>query len=582
VLAAVLALLTAASAGMSAVAGAAFASTTSAADGGPSAPSPSPADTPTGPDPVDAITVDPAAATPEPGGEVISVTANSTTALASMTVHLLDATSGVDTLDLIMNAPAGGAAPGQSTWTSSLISSPTLPLGTYNVTVDAADAGTSVTGAGAGTFAFQAKPSITLSADSVVSYDNRTPTVSGTVTTLAPGAATAEPYANRQVVIKDSVLGNVTVTTSLNGGYSFKFADPEPEVGEHFTVAVQPTPSVAAATTAATTFTGRTDPVALTASLSAKTVTYGGRVTVAGTVTYEPHSVFVPLPGQSVQIYDRPGAARPVATARTDTTGRFTATLPREPATVHWVLKAGGNAASPYLGAASVTLPMKVSLPTVISGFQAALNQFWQVSYRGCLTLPAGVPAYLPNLSGLVIQYAPGPSGPWRTLGAVPRQTGVLCGNGGRTFGGTFTARLNYAYYRAWYAGVTDVAGTGYLSSVSGRVLAWKYEDRIAGFSVSPRILHGNKPTLTVSGQLQYYSGKWLNYAKQTVYVILRPQGSSTWYYMDFGTTGSTGKFSFTFTFPNPVSATWSAEFFGNSAHLATVAATLYIPVTAG
>jgi hypothetical protein len=567
---------------MSAAAGAAFASTSSAAGAGPQAPVPSAFPTASPTDPVDTITVDPAVATTEPGGEVISVTANSTTALASMTVHLYDATTGTPMPPLTMNPPSPPPAPGQSqtTWTSNPITTSTLPLGTYNVTVDATDAGTSITGAVAGTFSFQETPTISLNVNSEVSYDNPTPTVSGTVTTLAPGDTTAKPYAYQKVVIADSVLGHVTITTNASGGYSFKFTDPEP--GEILAVQVLPTSTVCGAITAATSLTVHTDPVALTASLSPKTITYGGKVTVSGTLSYASHGISKPLPGQSVRIYDRPGAARPVATARTDALGHFTATLPKEPASVHWVLTAGGAAASPYLGAASVTLPLKVSLPTVISGFQAALSQFWQVSYRGCLTLPAGVPAYMPNLSGLVIQYAPGPNGPWHTLGAVSGRSSVLCGNGGRSFSGTFTARLNYAYYRAWYAGATDVVGTGYLSSVSGRVLAWKYEDRITGFSVSPRALQGSKPTLTVSGQLQYFSGKWLNYARQTVYIILRPQGGSTWYYMDLGNTSSTGKFSFTFPFPNPVNATWSAEYFGNSAHLATVAATIYVPVTAG
>jgi hypothetical protein len=61
------------------------------------------------------------------------------------------------------------------------------------------------------------------------------------------------------------------------------------------------------------------------------------------------------------------------------------------------------------------------------------------------------------------------------------------------------------------------------------------------------------------------------------VYVILRPKGSSTWYYIVSATTNSQGRFSATFT--DPVTATWSAEFFGNSTHLATLAATAFVTV---
>jgi hypothetical protein len=454
-----------------------------------------------------------------------------------------------------------------------------LPLGTYSYTVAVTDEGGGTpAGTLSGTFAFQETPSISLNPVKPLSYDNQTPTVSGTVTVVAPGAPAPVAYANLPVFIADRDLpgGGVSVNTNASGAYSFTFKDPEP--GETFTVEVRPTPSVVAKATLPATFSVHSDPVAMTASLSATTVAYRGTVTVSGTVSYQPGSTFKPLPNGTLSIYDRAGAPRPVATVPI-TAGHFVSgALPPEAASMHWVLKATG----PYLNTATLTLPLKVSLPTVINGFQTTLNQFWLVSYRGCLTLPAGVPAYLPGLSGLVIQYASGPGGPWRTLGAVSGRGSVLCGNGGRTFSGTFTARLNYAYYRAWYAGTADVAGTGYLPSASARVLAWKYEDRITGFSVSPRILRGNRPTLTVSGQLQYFSGQWLPYASQTVYAILRPPGSRTWYYFDFGNTSPTGRFSFTFTFPNPVNATWSAEFFGNSTHLATVAATLDIPVTSG
>jgi hypothetical protein len=54
------------------------------------------------------------------------------------------------------------------------------------------------------------------------------------------------------------------------------------------------------------------------------------------------------------------------------------------------------------------------------------------------------------------------------------------------------------------------------------------------------------------------------------VLIILRPHGSGTWYWIAKSKTDSAGKFSATFT--DPASATWSAEYTGNSTHLATVA----------
>jgi hypothetical protein len=528
--------------------------------------------------PGDTITIDPVVqvTAASGGGETLSVTAGSTTPLTSMRLHLLAPSSDQDVLDLAMSQTASGPRAGESTWSSQPVSTGApqeLPLGIYNVAVDATDeGGTSVSYQPAGTFAFQDKPSIAANAANlVISYSNSTPAISGTVTELPPGATTTQPYVG-QVILADSVLGEVRLTTNGVGQYSYRFAHPEP--GEIFSIEVPPTSSVAAATTAGAEFSAQTDPVAMSASLSASTVSYGRKVTASGTVSYQPGSSYVPLPGQTVRVYDGPAADRPVATAVTGANGHFTATLPKEAASVHWVVQAGGPAASPYLGAASVTLPMRVNLPTAVSGFGVALSVFGKLSYRGCLAMAAGVPGSIPAAgSGVTIQYSAAPDGPWHTLAtAATSQNKAKCGSG-RAFSGTANARVNYAYYRAVYGG-TNVAGTGYLSAASGGVLAWKYEDRITGFSASPRtVAKGGK--LTVQGQLQYYSGKWRDYGGQQVYIILRPKGSSTWYYLVIARTDSLGRFSE--TFKDPVTATWSAEFFGNSTHLATLAALVYV-----
>jgi hypothetical protein len=531
------------------------------------------------PGPPGPITIDPVVqvSTASGGGEVLYVTADdSASALTSMTVHLLNSASDQQVLKLNMNPPTGGAPVGQSTWSSPLISTSNLPqLGVYNVAVDAADgAGNSVSYQPAGTFAFQDSPSIAPNAANlVISYSNRTPTISGTVTVLPPGATSPQPY-DGPVIIADSVLGPVPLKLTSNGSYSYTFDHPVP--GEIFSVEVPATSSVAAASTAGAEFSAQTDPVAMSAGLSSGTVSYGHKVTVSGTVSYEPGNGYVPLAGQAVQIYDSPGAPSPVATAVTGANGHFTATLPKEAESVHWVVQAGGPTVSPYLGAASVTLPMTVNLPTAVSGFGVALSVFGQLSYRGCLAMAAGVPGNVPAArSGVAIQYAADPNGPWRTLSTVPTShDSAQCGNG-RAFSGTVSARLNYAYYRASYAG-TNVAGTGYLAAASGRVLAWKYDDRITGFSVSPHtVASGGK--LTVNGQLQYYSGKWRDYAGQTVYIILLGAHCPHWCYIAAPRTDSNGRFSATFV--DPESATWSAEFLGGSAHFAALATLVYVTV---
>ena len=225
----------------------------------------------------------------------------------------------------------------------------------------------------------------------------------------------------------------------------------------------------------------------------------------------------------------------------------------------------------------SASPPAKaVKLPTVVSGFAATLNSDWRVSVHGCLSLRDGVPGSVPSLAGLTIQYAASSNGPWRPLGSLARQASLACGHGGRAFSGILPTRLNYAYYRATYAGGTDKAGTGYRGSVSGKVLAWKYGNRISSFTISKRTV-AKRGKLTISGRLLYYSGTWRNHAGQQVLIILRPHGSGTWYWIAKSKTDSAGRFSATFT--DPVSATWSAEYTGNSAHLGAIAPKYDVPL---
>ena len=386
-------------------------------------------------------------------GEELSITVDSSSPLTSMTAHLYAASNNADTLDSPMQQASTGPQAGDSTWTAPV---GTLPLGTYNVTVDVAfPDGTQIPGTPAGTVAFQDTPTITLKVNSVLSHNNQDPVISGTVTVQAPGATIGSPYTDQPVTLAASGQPDVTSDTDGNGGFTFSLTSPQP--GETFYLEVPESMTVAGARTSTMSLTAQSDQVRMSASLSASTVRYGSKVTVKGTVTYAPGTGgFVALTGQAVRIYAGTASGSPVVTVATDGKGDFTAALPNEATSVHWVLKASG----PYLNTATVTLPMKVNLPTVITGFSATLSQSWQVNYRGCLGLQARVPGSIPSLTGLTIQYAERPGGPWHKLGVpAATQKSFVCGNDGRTFSGTLPAQLNYAYYRVVYAGATDKAG---------------------------------------------------------------------------------------------------------------------------
>jgi hypothetical protein len=277
----------------------------------------------------------------------------------------------------------------------------------------------------------------------------------------------------------------------------------------------------------------------------------------------------VPLAGQQVHI--SAGGGHQTLTATTDKSGRFSAALPQQAQSTNWIIGAGG---SQFLTKVTATLPMIVELPTAITGFSATLNQYWQVNVHGCLGLAPKTPGYVPSLKGLVIQYSPGRHGPWHTLGTVPAQMSSLCGNGGLTFSGTFTARRNYAYYRASYGGsannqISHDPATGLLSSLSAAKLAWKYADRFEDVKFTPHsVAKGGK--LAVTGKLEtYIRGKWRPLAHQVVQVILKPKGSTGWFWIVKVKTGAAGGFSAKFT--DPVTATWSTEYLGDAKHLATV-----------
>lgn len=176
-----------------------------------------------------------------------------------------------------------------------------LPLGDYTIKVDATDAGTSISDPNAGTLQFLDEPAITIAADhTVVSYDAPTVTISGQVTFRAPDG-TITPYATSPLMLIPS-FGNgvITVTTDAKGDYTDTAT---PLGGDSISAALNPTATTGVASSPTISFTLHVDPVKLAAAkLSAKTIVYGTKETLSGTVTYEPGTKYVPLEHRTVQI----------------------------------------------------------------------------------------------------------------------------------------------------------------------------------------------------------------------------------------------------------------------------------------
>jgi hypothetical protein len=517
----------------------------------------------------------------------LQITLDSDADISALAVHLLDS-SATDVLDTAMTLKNEG--PNSSGGYQSIWSIPTaitegtppagIPVGDYTVTLDVTFTDSTTTSvANAGTFAFTAIPWITISATpTVVSYGHYNVTVSGNVTWVHPnGTVSADGPA--QVTLSGSMVSGVTVATDANGDFSTDVVAPTGLGNYSFWVDAW-MPDGRGGTVASNTVTinSQVDPATITAALSAPTVTYGHTETFSGQVTYQdPGSTgFTPAPSTTVYVYSAQMPYTPTAWGTTDANGHYSIQLPDITGTT-WT----AEVYDPMFSAPTVSAPEAVNLPTSVTRFNASLNQYWQLSYSGCLTTAVSS-LTPPTGKGFQLQFAGSAKGPW-----YPVKAGFTanshCDGTGLWFSGKTPAPVNFAYYRVAYGGGTTAAtptSPGFLGTASGATLAWKYADRIVSFGVSPKVVAKNGK-VTVKGQLQYYANAaWHNYGGQVVEIIFRQQGSSNWYWIVKVTTSSTGHFSAAVPVAGIGNATWSAQFNGNSNHLATAAAGVNVRVT--
>jgi hypothetical protein len=514
----------------------------------------------------------------------LSVKIDSTTSMSALVVHLLNSQN-TDVLDpAVTEGPETTTDTGfESTWT---LSTPTdlanvsaLPLGTYTVTVDATDAGGPQPGIAAGTLKLVDQLTFTIGADhTALDYGQQTATVSGTVTSLAPDG-TSGPYTSQSIKFEGPAAGAVTtISTDGSGNYSKVIT---PLDGDSAQVAASA--STATGQSTVVNFTVHRDQEQITASISHTTITYGTQVTAKGTVKYVPvgSSTLGAVANRKVSIYDTQSGSKLVKSANTDSNGNFSVVLPNLNGDTTWRFTVG-TASDPYLTQATTTVGMAVNLPVAVTNFKMSLNQFWQLTYSGCVTLTKSVPGNPGiRLGQLQIQHATSPNGPWSKMN-IGFTRGGPCGIQGWSFhASNVLTPYNAAYYRAYFTGAKSDGGVhpGYNAAASKAVLAWKYADRITNFSVTPHTvaMNGN---ITVKGTLQYFfNAKWHAYAGQTIYIIFRQLNSSKWFLMTTVKTNSAGNFSTSFA-DVVGSATWAAQFNGNSTHLAYGMPGIYIRVT--
>ncbi|MCW2933648.1 MAG: hypothetical protein JWM19_4610 [Actinomycetia bacterium] len=494
----------------------------------------------------------------------LSVVVDSSSTIAGLTAQFL--ANNTDAYDQALTPGSTVGDPAdpsqtQSTWTANIpAGTGGLPLGDYSITLNGTftdSTSATYSQSDAGTFSFLATSAVTLQAASTeLSYPTTTAGLSGAVTLTNPDGTADTDYTGVSVNI---VGGGDSDLVSVASDGTFSVPDFSPPASE--TVVAQTVGNLIQGSQSASislTVTNTTP----TLTLKSKTVSesYGKAVAMTGTLTYKSGSTSEPASGQEVwiglQTWDW---SSPLATTKTAANGTFSITVPAEQtATTLYV----GTTNQNYLTEVVTPLQVDVVNPTVVSSFRVSLNQYWGLSVSGCLGFASGNRAQrLSHTSGLTVQYASSAAGPWRNLFRInPNEPDTSCGTGGIKFTGSSTAPENYAYYRVAYAGTTGA--TSYAATDSNAVLAWRYADRITGLKVSPTVVNaGGK--LTITGTLQYYYTTWHNYSGQTIVIDLRPQGSSTWYWLVKVKTNSKGQFIA--TFKDPVSATWEAVFDGNN-----------------
>jgi hypothetical protein len=475
----------------------------------------------------------------------------------------------------------------QTTWTADIpagTSLDSLGASRYAITLTATYSdGSSSTLPDAGWYGFYPTASVTLSASSTdLDYPNTSTTISGQLTLTYPDGtadANAADYTSAGITFvetsgaNEGSFGNVPV--SGTGAFSTSAFDPQwtqsYEVDVYGLAGDRNYFGVSNVVTLNVTTTTPT----LTITSEPATVTFGKAATVTGRLTYPSGTTQAPAAGQLVWgNTSTNGIGNTYAT--TDANGDFTLAMPKVASASTTVYV--GTYAQNLLDATQDTFKLAdVIHPTQIGSLSVKLDQYWDLSVKGCLSFLSGdTTQSFTSTAGLELQYQV-PDGKswsaWKNLAAIPsNEKATHCGTGGTWFTDTLNDRApsNYANYRVVYKGTTGA--TSYASSASAAVLAWRYADRIASYRVSSKTVRG-KHVLTFTGVLQYFAnGKWNDYSGQDLELNL--DYKNVWYYWTKSIrTNSKGQFSYTLDAPG--TATWNVEFLGNNSntvgHLACV-----------
>jgi hypothetical protein len=473
------------------------------------------------------------------------------------------------------------------TWTvPAPITMTELPLGQYYVDVSATDsAGDSISGVQVSQWNFNMQPTVTLTATpDQISANGQTITLSGTATGVYPDstAPKSQPLAGQPVTVTTSgeIFGDGNswpLTTAADGSFSLTTATGLSSTDEtdtfQATIVQSDTTAFASATVSILPIKAA---VRVTATITPSHPLYGQAPTITGTVTIKAGGTWQPLPSSPVYVTDQDNSLQATA----GPSGQFSIQLPPVygPDGGPWQVEAGdlNDAGDPFAGTATMSVPANGPVdPGTLSAFTASISKFGVVSVTGCLEdtsrSGAGVAPGVP----VTIQYATSKGGPWQALGTVTT-TSTTCGS--NSLGGYFSGSLPAMQASAYYQAAMTTDQYDYVPTTSTAVLVSITPTRFVSFDATPHTVRRNGK-ITISGGLELLGKSWQSYPGQSVDIIFRPRGSKFWYVAYWVKTNSSGRFSRTFR-DKFGTATWSADYNGNSTHLVAGAATVRVRVT--
>jgi hypothetical protein len=495
----------------------------------------------------------------------LTVVVDSPSTLNSLEAPLSDGSSSSPyPLDLALSSTEvdpSDSSQTQTTWTASIAAGSVsgLPLGSYTVSLTGTFAdSTQYIQSDVGSFNFFATSRVGLQASPDLLTSAGSTALTGQLILSNPDGSVDTDYPTGASVTIQSDDGTTLATLPLASDGSYSDPDFPVSASENIEAVFAGTATIGSGVSEPVALTVDTPPPSGTLKVNPVTETYGKAVAVTGTLT----SGSTPLAGQTVWVGTTGFSDTPLATGTTSASGAFSVTLPEQAA--GGTLYVGATDSSGASEATTVQVALKVVHPTTISSFKTTLNQYWGLSVSGCLGFPASDKTEkITRTSGLTVEYASA-GGSWKKLATInANEADHACGTGGIEFTGSYTAPENYADYRVVYAGTTGA--TSFAATNGNSVLAWRYDDRITDYKISPTTVNaGGK--LTISGVLQYWYSGWHNYSGQTIVIYLHPKSSNpTWYWLVKIKTNAKGQFST--TFKDPVSATWQAAFEGNNSN---------------